>query len=107
MTELTVDQQAAAALAAAIAEDGDDSVDGKLNARVAEIKAGNTADVAAVEADEGTTETDSFTSIDFNELPPELQGLAKSLQGDYTRKAQKVAEDRKRYETLDELGGID
>jgi len=34
--------------------------------------------------------------IDMNRIPPELQGLAKQLQADYTRKTQKLAEERKR-----------
>ena len=38
---------------------------------------------------------ESFTNIDPNTLPPELQSIYKSLQGDYTRKTQEVAPIRK------------
>lgn len=105
MAELTTEQQAAEALAAAVTADGDTSPDGKLNARIAEIQAENTPDAAAEST--GATETDSFTAVDFDELPAELQGYAKSLQGDYTRKTQKLAEERKRYEALTEYGGVE
>lgn len=106
MADLTTEQQAAEALAAAVALDGDNSPAGQLESRVNEIKA-EQAEVAADTSVEGTTNTDSFTSIDFNELPVELQGYAKSLQGDYTRKTQKLAEERKQYEELAEYGGLD
>jgi hypothetical protein len=45
---------------------------------------------------------DSFTGSDFNPdlLPPELQDGWKSLQGDYTRKTQELAEQRKALEQL-------
>jgi hypothetical protein len=45
---------------------------------------------------------DSFTGSDFNPdlLPPELQDGWKSLQGDYTRKTQELAEQRKALEAL-------
>ena len=38
---------------------------------------------------------DSFTSVDPNTLPPELQATYKSLQADYTRKTQEAAPYRK------------
>lgn len=46
------------------------------------------------EVDAGATppeSADSFTSIDPSTLPPELQALYKSMQGDYTRKTQELA----------------
>lgn len=42
-------------------------------------------------------EDSSFTDLDLSALPPELQGLAKSLQGDYTRKRQAEAALVKEY----------
>lgn len=47
---------------------------------------------------------DTFTNVDPNTLPPELQAIYKSMQGDYTRKNQELAEFRR---GIDELGGID
>jgi hypothetical protein len=38
---------------------------------------------------------ESFTNIDLNSLPPEVQAIAKSLQADYTRKTQEIAPLRK------------
>lgn len=50
---------------------------------------------------DGTTESlDSFTNIDPTTLPPDMQKIYKSLQGDYTRKSQEVAELRKTYESF-------
>lgn len=43
---------------------------------------------------------DAFTKVDPNTLAPELQEIYKSLQADYTRKTQEVAEQRKRFEWL-------
>jgi hypothetical protein len=43
---------------------------------------------------------DSFTSIDPNTLPPELQAAYKSMQGDYTRKTQELSQLRSLQEQL-------
>ena len=44
------------------------------------------------EGDQGQTDTsESFTNIDPNTLPPELQAIYKGMQADYTRKTQEVA----------------
>lgn len=43
---------------------------------------------------------DSFTPINPDDLPEELQQLARQLQGDYTRKTQALAEQRKAYEAF-------
>lgn len=45
--------------------------------------------------DEGSSDSDTFTKIDPSTLPPELQPVYKSMQGDYTRKTQAVAEEKK------------
>lgn len=44
---------------------------------------------------------DPFTKLDPNTLPDELQPFYKSLQGDYTRKTQELAELRKQIEGMD------
>jgi hypothetical protein len=54
------------------------------------------------EVDAGTTETpDSFTNIDPNLLPPELQAQYRNMQADFTRKSQEIAETRKAFDGLD------
>lgn len=63
----------------------------------------------APQVEAGTTDTsDSFTSFDeslYATLPPEAKALVdnykKSFQGDYTRKTQELAEQRKQFEGLD------
>lgn len=50
------------------------------------------------------TETESFTSLDPNALPEELMPYYKSMQADYTRKTQTIAEQRRALEALD---GVD
>lgn len=47
--------------------------------------------------------TDSFSSIDPSTLPPELQAVYKSMQADYTKKLQPLADMRKKAETYDTL----
>lgn len=49
---------------------------------------------------------DSFTGIDPDAIPEELKPLARSLQGDYTRKMQAIAEEHKQYEAIDQFGGV-
>lgn len=57
---------------------------------------------ATPEVDAGTTSTeDSFTNVDPATLPPELQAIYKSMQGDYTRTKQGLAEKSSQYEGLD------
>ena len=50
-------------------------------------------------------QTEPFTDkVDPSRLPPELQSIYKSMQADYTRKTQKLAEERRAYEKqLNEL----
>ncbi len=43
-------------------------------------------------------DTESFTKLDPNALPPELQPFYKSMQADYVRKTQEVAQQRKQFE---------
>ena len=56
-----------------------------------------------LDVDEGTTGTSTDSDIpewnlDINALPDEVKPFAKSVQGDYTRKSQELAEMRKQYE---------
>lgn len=67
----------------------------------------NTPDAGASSASEvaGTTDSDSFTKFDLNSVPEEyrpfVESAYKQFQGDYTRKTQDLAEQRKALEGLD------
>lgn len=80
-------EQAAQALADASAQDA-----GAATPPVAEATPASPEASSTPEADAGaTSQEDSFTNIDPNTLPPELQALYKNMQGDYTRKTQELA----------------
>jgi hypothetical protein len=96
------DEQAAEALFEAIQADNNLSTTDQANIAAREQVA------AAKEGSEGTTDvTDSFTGLDPNTLPAEAQPFYKSLQSDYTKKMQEIAQERKQYESLQEFGGVD
>lgn len=57
---------------------------------------------AATQAQSAPAE-ESFSSIDPNTLPPELQAAYKSMQADYTKKTQSIAEFRKKAEGWDQI----
>jgi hypothetical protein len=50
---------------------------------------------------------DSFTGLDPNAIPEELQPYYRSMQADYTRSKQNIAEERRAYETLEQFGGVE
>lgn len=49
---------------------------------------------------DGGASTEPFTSINPNELPPELKPHYRRMQADYTRKTQAIAEERRQAEIL-------
>lgn len=99
---------AAQQLYESVLEDGQARSDEQeMHDRVAEIKQGQTQQTEEPGAEQGATEEDTFTSIDPSTLPPEALPFYKSLQGDYTRKTQALAEERKAYEQLEQYGGVD
>lgn len=49
-------------------------------------------------------EAESFTGFDPTILPEDMQQVYKSMQADYTRKTQEVAELRRQYESFSEAG---
>ena len=49
-------------------------------------------------------DAESFTGFDPNVLPEDMQKVYKSMQADYTRKTQEVAQIRQQYESLSEQG---
>jgi hypothetical protein len=50
------------------------------------------------------TEPESFTGFDPNILPEDMQAVYKSMQADYTRKTQEIAELRRNYEAFSDAG---
>lgn len=70
----------------------------------------------AVELDEGIVgdqtvgeDAESFTGFNPTDLPEDLQAVYRSMQGDYTRKTQEIAELRRNYEQYDAFSesGVD
>lgn len=49
-------------------------------------------------------DAEPFTSFDPNTLPEDMQAVYRSMQGDYTRKTQEIAELRRTYEAFSETG---
>ena len=102
--------QAAEALAAAIQQDNVENGTESTNERIAREAQQEVAGEQATQpvGSEGTTHEDSFTGIDPNSLEdPRLVAQYRSMQADYTRKMQDISERAKRYDALDEVGGVD
>lgn len=98
------EETAAAALAQAALEDGTARSDLQQMHNVAEAN----KQASEQNGSEGTTAVaDSFTSIDPQALPEELQPIYRSMQADYTRKNQALSERGKQFEALEEYGGAD
>lgn len=57
-----------------------------------------------VVVEDNPVESESFTGFDPNTLPEDLQSVYRSMQADYTRKTQEIAELRKYNDSLSELG---
>lgn len=117
MPEGMSEQEAIDALMGAAAEDGYETSTAAAERSFAEATGQNAppheqAEEAPPEesAGEGTTseEDDSFLRhLDPSTLPEELIPYYKSMQGDMTRKAQELAEQRRQYEALEEFGGVE
>ena len=58
----------------------------------------------SVDAVEGNPDVEPFTGFDPNLLPEDMQQVYKSMQADYTRKTQEIAELRRNYESFSENG---
>lgn len=67
------------------------------------------AEQLAAEQAQGTEPSveDTFSTVDPNTLPPELQAIYKSLQADYTRKTQTLAEARRELEAYGDPSEIE
>ena len=59
--------------------------------------------------DQPTDDVESFTGFNPDDLPEDLQSVYRSMQGDYTRKTQEIAELRRNYEQFDAFSdsGVD
>ena len=59
--------------------------------------------------DQPAGDVESFTGFNPNDLPEDLQSVYRSMQGDYTRKTQEIAELRRNYEQYDAFSesGVD
>lgn len=53
---------------------------------------------------EDNPDTESFTGFDPNVLPEDMQAVYRSMQADYTRKTQELAEQRRQFESFAETG---
>jgi hypothetical protein len=58
----------------------------------------------AVSEDNLPVEAESFTGFDPSVLPEDMQQVYRSMQADYTRKTQEIAEKRREYEAFSEAG---
>lgn len=104
------EEQVLEALREAAQQDGfDSSPEGRIAAEATrptqpDEQAATPAPEAERQSEEQPSE-DSFTHIDPASLPGDLQDIYKSMQGDYTRSKQRIAEYARRYEALEEYGG--
>lgn len=54
--------------------------------------------------EDNQAEPESFTGFDPSTLPEDMQAVYRSMQGDYTRKTQEIAELRRQYESFSDAG---
>lgn len=85
----------------------DIDMDGALEALSAELPEesfGDSTEVVEPIVEDNQPDAESFTGFDPSVLPEDMQAVYRSMQGDYTRKTQEVAELRRQYEALSESG---
>jgi hypothetical protein len=84
------------------------NIDGAVEALSAELPDDYSVTEAVVSDDvvveDNQVEPESFTAFDPTVLPEDMQKVYKSMQADYTRKTQEVAELRRSYESFSEAG---
>ena len=81
----------------------DIDIEGATDALFTEDDSSNDNPTSSTPVQEQAIE-DSFTGLDPSNLPDDLQAAYKSMQADYTRKTQEIAEQRKLYEQFSEYG---
>lgn len=83
-------------------------MDGALEALSAElpdeVSDGNEAVGIDANVEDNQIESESFTGFDPNALPEDMQAVYRSMQADYTRKTQEIAELRRSYESFSDAG---
>lgn len=89
------------------------TIESNSGVAVAEPAVGQSADAAsgtpqgqsgqANPSEQSASTEENFSSVDPKTLPPELQAVHKSMQADYTKKTQAIAELRKKAESFDKL----
>jgi len=84
----------------------DIDMDGAMDALSAELPDEVAEPMESVEApvEDNSFEAESFTGFDPTVLPEDMQQVYKSMQADYTRKTQEIAELRRGYESFSEAG---
>jgi len=83
----------------------DIDMDGALDALTAELPDEVAEPVVSDESMVGDNpDVESFTGFDPTILPEDMQQVYKSMQADYTRKTQEIAELRRNYESFSEAG---
>lgn len=81
-------------------------VEGALEALSAELpdEYSDSVDVGIDNVEDNQQDVESFTGFDPNVLPEDMQQVYKSMQADYTRKTQEIAELRRQYSSFSEHG---
>lgn len=82
----------------------DIDIEGAIGALEADLpEAGFEAEAVDVPV-EDNPEVESFTGFDPSVLPEDMQSVYRSMQADYTRKTQEIAELRRNYSSFSEAG---
>lgn len=81
-------------------------MDGAMEALSAELPGEYQAEASVEDTPivEDNPAEESFTGFDPSTLPEDMQAVYRSMQGDYTRKTQEIAELRRQYESFSEAG---
>lgn len=79
-------------------------IEGATDALAAEMELEDASQISDEVAVEDNQESEPFTNFDPNVLPEDMQAVYRSMQGDYTRKTQELADMRRQYESLSEMG---
>ena len=75
-----------------------------LSAQLPDDNLGTVTDEVDSVVEDNQHDVESFTGFDPSLLPEDMQAVYRSMQGDYTRKTQEVADLRRQYEALSESG---
>lgn len=107
MSTFENDQQAAEALVNAAQQDQAERESAPVQPVPPPVEANKQEESAPGSEQEQPEQPDSFTGLDPNSIPEELQPWYRSMQADYTRSKQSIAEERRAYEALEQFGGVE